>query len=335
MVRTGFATGYDASLNITQMADWIRKADERGYDVGFFSETIALMRDGVSAVAVFARTTKRIRLGFTQIVRIRTPIVMAQTLASLDELSSGRIILSPGACTDAHAARHSLEPKDPVLTLREWIEAIRLLLSGEQVTFTGQVVKFENVGLGWQPLRKHIPLWVAATSKTGLRLAGEVGDGVVLNSIASPEYSRNAIKIVREAAEKAGKNWSDFQVAQIISCSIEDDRRKAFDLIRWEVASKFDPVQMPFNARPRMRVGEPYIKADDLPVFEAAYRQGGKQGLMQALPGSYVEGLTASGTPDDVVDRVQKYRDAGVALPILRPAASHQTQRLLDLFASR
>jgi hypothetical protein len=43
--------------------------------------------------------------------------------------------------------------------------------------------------------------------------------------------------------------------------------------------------------------------------------------------------MTASGTPDEVLARVQKFRDVGVHLPILRPAAAHQTERLLDLFA--
>jgi 5,10-methylenetetrahydromethanopterin reductase len=43
--------------------------------------------------------------------------------------------------------------------------------------------------------------------------------------------------------------------------------------------------------------------------------------------------MTASGTPDEVVARVQKYREAGVQIPILRPAAASQTERLLDLFA--
>jgi alkanesulfonate monooxygenase SsuD/methylene tetrahydromethanopterin reductase-like flavin-dependent oxidoreductase (luciferase family) len=43
--------------------------------------------------------------------------------------------------------------------------------------------------------------------------------------------------------------------------------------------------------------------------------------------------MTASGTPDEVRKRVQQYRDAGVQIPLLRPAAAHQTQRLLDLFA--
>ncbi len=335
MTRVGFATGYDPSLTISQMTAWVQKAEERGYEVGFFSETIGLVRGSVPTLSAFALATKNITLGTTQVVRLRSPVVMAQTLASLDEISNGRIILAPGACTKAHALRHSLEPQDPVLTLTEWVESIRQILTGETITFKGQVVNLENVGLSWKPVRQHIPFWIAATSRTGLKLAGKIGDGVLLNAIASPEYTANAIKIVREAAEEAGKDWSEFEVAQLINCSVEDDRGQAFDQIRWEVASKFTPIQAPFNAGPRLRVGEPYINKEDLPIFAEAYRKGGKEGLIKAIPESYVAGLTASGTPADVVDKVQRYRDVGVKLPLLRPAAVHQTQRLLDLFAPK
>ena len=71
----------------------------------------------------------------------------------------------------------------------------------------------------------------------------------------------------------------------------------------------------------------------DLPVFEEAWNRGGKDALIEAVPDSYVEGMTASGTPEEVKARIEEYREAGVDLPILRPAAAHQTQRLLDLFA--
>ncbi len=83
-----------------------------------------------------------------------------------------------------------------------------------------------------------------------------------------------------------------------------------------------------------MRVGEPYIRKEDIPLFEKAHAEGGMEGLIRAIPDSYVEGMTASGTPEEVKKRVQQYRDAGVKIPLLRPAAAHQTQRLLDLFAS-
>lgn len=335
MTRTGFALGYGPFMDAREIANWMKKAEDRGYEMGFFSETIELMRDSVSVLAATGLATRTLTLGSTQIVGLRSAVIMAETLATLDELTGGRMTLAPGACTKSHAAVHSLPSMDPPTSLREWIEAIRLLLKGEKVSYRGQYVRFENVGLAWKPVRTHIPIYLPATSKTGLRLAGQIGDGVVLNAICSPEYTVNALKIVREAAQEAGRDLSKFEVAQIINCSVEDDHGKALEAIRWEIATKFDPIQLPFNAGPRVRVGEPHIHMEDVPRFEEAYRKGGMEGLVKAVPDSYVQGLTASGTPAEVLRRVQQYRDAGVKIPLLRPAATHQAQRLLDLFAAK
>lgn len=333
MTRIGFGLGYGKFMDAREIASWMRKAEERGFELGFFSETIELMRDSVTVLTAIGLATTKLTLASTQIVRLRSPIIMAQTLAALDELTGGRMMLAPGACTKSHAKVHSLEPMTPALLLKEWIESMRLILTGEKVSYHGKVVNFDEVGLSWKPVRNYIPLYLPATSKTGLRLAGQIGDGVVLNAACSPEYTINAINIIRRAAEEAGKDWSKFGVAQLINCSVEDDHQKALDAIRWEIATKFDPIQLPFNAGPRMRVGEPCIKKEDIPIFEEAYRKGGMEKLIQTIPDSYVEGMTASGTPDEVMKRVQLYRDAGVKLPILRPAAVHQAERLLDLFA--
>lgn len=331
--RVGFATGYDPSLSVKDMAESMQRADQLGYEIGFFSETIELMRDSVTTLAAIGLQTNRIMIGCTQIVRLRTPLTMAQTFATLDELTGGRMMFSPGACTNTHAKRYGLEPFDPVVSLREWVEAIRRIISGENVDFHGQSVTFEGAALGWTAVRPAIPMWIPATSATGLRLAGQIGDGVLLNAICSPEYTVNALKIVREAVEASGRDWATFEVAQLINCSVEDDRDTAVDAVRWEVASKFDPIQLPFIAGPKMRVGEPYIRAEDIPIFEAAYRKGGKAELIKAVPDEYVLGMTATGTPDEVRRRVEDFRDAGVRLPILRPAAKRQSNRLLDMFA--
>lgn len=332
MERIGLALGYGKFTNAREMASFMQEAEGRGYEMGFFSETIELMRDSVTSLAAIGMATEKLIMGSTQIVRLRSPVIMAQSLASLDELTDGRMTLAPGACTKSHSRVYSLEHVDPPLALKEWVESIRLILTGEKISYHGKVVKLDNVGLGWEPIRKSIPLYIPATSTTGLRLAGEIGDGVILNAICSPEYTVNALKIVKESAEKAGRDFSKFEVAQIINCSVEDDHKTALDAIRWEVATKFDPIQIPFIAGPKMRVGEPYIRKEDIPTFEAAHAEGGMEALIKAVPDSYVEGMTASGTPEDVKDRVRQYRDAGVKIPLLRPAAAHQTQRLLDLF---
>ncbi len=332
MARLGFALGYGKFTNVREIADLMRQAEERGYEMGFFSETIELMRDSVSALAAIGLATTKLTLCSTQIVRLRSPVTMAQTLMTLDELTGGRITLAPGACTRSHARVHAMEHQDPVQVLREYIESMRLLFSGELVSYQGQYIKFDNVGVGWKPLRNNIPLYVPATARVGLRLAGQIGDGVVLNAVCSPEYTANALKIIKDAAEEAGRDFSKFEVYQLINCSIADDHKTALDAIRWEVATKFDPAQLPFIARPKMRVGEPYIREEDIPKFEEAHAKGGMEGLIKAIPDSYVEGMTASGTPDEVKQRVQQYRDVGVQIPLLRPAAMDQTQKLLDLF---
>ena len=333
MARVGFALGYGKFTNVREIADLMRRAEERGFEMGFFSETIELMRDSVSALSAMGLATSKVTLGATQIVRLRTPICMAQSLMTLDELTGGRITLAPGACTRSHARVHAMENQDPPQVLKEYIESMRLLFTGEKVDYEGQFVKFKNVGIGWKPLRTHIPLYIPATARPGLKLAGQIGDGVVLNAVCSPEYTANALKIIKDAAEEAGRDFSNFEVAQLINCSIADDHQKALDAIRWEVATKLDPIQLPFIARPKMRVGEPYIHEEDIPTFEKAHAEGGMEALIKAIPDSYVEGMTASGTPDEVKARVQQYRDAGVKIPLLRPAAADQTDALMDLFA--
>lgn len=328
----GFASGYDPTLSARDIAGLMQKAEAAGFNLGFFSETDRVMRDGPSVLSAMALATSGMTIGGVQVVHLRSPLVMAQTIATLDELSRGRLFLAPGACTPHVAARHSLPPIDTAQGLIEYVEAIRLLLSGEEVTYHGQYVNFDNVRLGWKPLRPSVPMYFASATPKGLRLAGRLADGIVLDACTSPEYSANAIQVIRESAEAAGRPWNEFRIAQIISCSIEDDHGAALDAIRWEVAAKFEARQHGFQ-RLRAGVGEPHVRTEDLPTFEDAWRRGGWEALVAAIPNEYCEGLTASGTAEEVRSRVDKYRAAGVQLPLLRPAAKYQTQRLLSLFS--
>jgi 5,10-methylenetetrahydromethanopterin reductase len=333
MKRIGFATGYDRNVNIRQFTELVRLSEQKGFDIGFFSETWALMRDSVTALAAFALATSRIKLGCTQVVRLRSPVLMAQTAASLDELSGGRLVVCPGAAAAMHAKRHGFEPIDPVQGLREWVDVFRLILTGEKVDYRGKLLNVEGAELGWKPLRTRIPLWFAATSTRGLRLAGELADGVLLNTVSSPEYAANAIEIVRTAAREAGRDWESFQIAILINTSVEDDAQAAIDAVRWEVANKFMPEKARTQSLARQRVGEPYIDPDEVRHLHAAYDEGGLGALAKAISPRTVQGLTAAGTPDEVVEKIEKYRDAGVHLPILRPASWDQSRRIIDLFA--
>ena len=173
MARVGFALGYGKFTNAREIAGLMQQAEERGYEMGFFSETIELMRDSVTALAAIGLATKRLVLGSTQIVRLRGPVVMAQTLASLDELTGGRMTLAPGACTKSHARVHSLATEldaTPAEVLKEYIESMRLLLTGEKASYHGKYVNFDNVGLAWKPVRAQAVPAAARCFSTSPRL---------------------------------------------------------------------------------------------------------------------------------------------------------------------
>src|SRR5438094_6534226 len=170
MVRVGYALGYGKFTNAKEMADVMRQAEERGFEMAFFSETIELMRDSVSSLAAIGLATKNLKLGTTQIVRLRGPVVMAQSLATLDELTGGRMTIAPGACTKSHARVHALR-QDIVATPpevpRESVESMRLLLKGDKCSYHGKYIDFENVGLGWKPIRADIPINLRAAHTPG------------------------------------------------------------------------------------------------------------------------------------------------------------------------
>jgi len=158
--RVGYALGYGKFTNAREMASVMKEAEERGFEMAFFSETIELMRDSVSSLAAIGLATKNMVLGTTQIVRLRGPVVMAQSLATLDELTGGRMTCAPGACTKSHARVHAL-PQDvgatPTEVLREYIEAARSTKLHEK-TIGMTLYRLANDGLARRDGRTWFPV---------------------------------------------------------------------------------------------------------------------------------------------------------------------------------
>lgn len=331
----GYAVGYDPAATVKEMAAQVAAAERVGFALGMFSEAFFTNRDSVSALSTFAAATSTIELATTQIVRLRSPLLMAQTAATLDELSGGRLTLVLGAATTRHGERNGLPaqvpPATPPQTLREYVQAVRLLLTGERVRFHGDVVDLDDVGLNWRPLRPAVPLWTAATSRLGLRIAAELADGVLLDGGTSPEYTTSAVSLLRHYRERAGKSMAGFTIAQLISASIADDEKQALDAVRWEVASKF---RYGLTAASKIAVGEPHVDPDAPGRLSRIYRDAGERALLAAIPDDYVRSLTASGDEEQVRARVEAYRSAGVDVPVLRVPDKAQAARLFELAAS-
>jgi alkanesulfonate monooxygenase SsuD/methylene tetrahydromethanopterin reductase-like flavin-dependent oxidoreductase (luciferase family) len=161
----GRLPGFDKrGFDRQELIECIRTADACGYDSFWVPE--AWEREAFTSLAELAVQTERIHLG-TGIINIfsRTPALIAMSAATLDELSGGRFRLglgTSGARLIEHF--HGIPYNKPLTRLRETIQIVRALLSGDAVDFKGECFELRSFKLGFKPVRDNIPIYVAGLS---------------------------------------------------------------------------------------------------------------------------------------------------------------------------
>ncbi|MGH2881978.1 MAG: LLM class flavin-dependent oxidoreductase, partial [Solirubrobacteraceae bacterium] len=151
----------------------VKLAESLGYDSVFVTHIAG--RESLTVVTAYALATARIRVG-TGVVPIytRSPATMAQTAATIDELSGGRLALGLGVSHRAIVENwHGQTLDHPVAEMREYVAIIRAILRGEQPP-SGEKWHTAFALAGLDP-RPKLPIFIAALSPAMLRLAGEVG----------------------------------------------------------------------------------------------------------------------------------------------------------------
>ena len=183
---------------INTVAELVKRAENKGFSTAWFAEDYFL-RDAITAMSFTAALTKRIKLG-TGIINpyTRHPILIAETIATLSEAAGGRIFLSLGTGVGPLIEQMGIKFRKPLTTIREAVEIIRNALTGNPVTFEGEVFNIRDVRLGYNPYlsqlgefklkRGNIPIYIAAIGPKMLQLAGKIGDGVLLTAGCSPNY---------------------------------------------------------------------------------------------------------------------------------------------------
>lgn len=159
--------------------------------------------DPLIVLAGLATATTRVRLGTGVLLgAMRQPILLAHSLASLDRLSGGRLVVGLGAGFNAQETRRQFAmagaPFDGRIgRLTETITVLRALWSGKPVSHTGRHVTFEDVTLSPAP-HTPPPIWLAGASPGELRRVGELADGW-LPYPPTPELYADGWREVRNA----------------------------------------------------------------------------------------------------------------------------------------
>jgi probable F420-dependent oxidoreductase len=177
-----------------------------------------------------AARTERIRLATGIIVLpMRTMPVLAKQVATLDQLSGGRVILGvgTGAYREEYEALHpdARDARRGEIT-DEGMRALRLLFTERRASFRGRHVRFEDVECFPKPRQTPLPMYAGGNHAEVRRRAGEYGEGW-MPAVLSPEEIKRGVEDVRRAAAKAGRDGAAIDIAPQFACSIGTTHEEA------------------------------------------------------------------------------------------------------------
>jgi alkanesulfonate monooxygenase SsuD/methylene tetrahydromethanopterin reductase-like flavin-dependent oxidoreductase (luciferase family) len=215
-----------------------RILDDLGYDlIGVQDHPYQQKHfDAMALMAFVLGQTERIRV-FPDVANLplRSPLMLANEAATLDQLSGGRfeLGLGAGAFWDAIRAMGGpvREPRDALAALREAIILIRAAWTGQSLRHNGEF--YQAMGARPGPTPAHdIDIWLGVIGPRALRLTGELGDGWVPSmAYVAPSQAAASNAIIDEAARAAGRDPAAIRrlyniggdVAPVIEAGLSDD----------------------------------------------------------------------------------------------------------------
>jgi len=281
-------------------------ADRLGYDSVYTTHIAG--RDSLTLLMAYAGASERIRLG-TGVVPIfsRTPATMAQTAATIDEFSGGRMVLGLGVSHRVTVENwHGQRITKPVSQMREYVAGVRAILQGTEPPDSELFpTKFAFMGYA---ARAELPIYVAALSPNMIKLAGEMADGVML-WLCCPSYIESTvIPALREGVEASGRSFDDFDVVAAVPVALTDDPDAARAALRQDL--------IPYASLPFYRAMlEASGFAGELAAFDDGMGAGDVERAKAGLSDRMLDELAGIGGVDDVRGAVRRYQDAGATSP--------------------
>lgn len=250
---------------------------------------------------------------------IRHPALTSQLMATLDELSGGRVVVGIGAGIAGFNAL-GIERKKPVLAIREAVELMRRLWTGKDVDYQGKVHQFHNASLNFKPPRSDIPIYIAGRGPMVLSLAGEIGDGVMIGSLASPQGLAYALNQVDRGLNRSGRNRQDIEVTLWLHTAIADDEAVAQEAVRTIVTGA---LISSLNSIDDIGLDIPQHVLDALQGVTYGVNSPGMLMARHVIESDVIQHFALAGNPKQCGEQIRQIIDGGVQhfaiLPWLAP----------------
>lgn len=297
MVRFGIE--FLANEPAVKLADMIRFSEENGIEYAWITDHYN-NRDSFSMLTFIATRTTSIKLG-TGVTNpyTRTAPQLASAIATVDDISNGRAVFGIGPGDKMTFEALGMQWTSPLQTVRETVEVVRRLTSGESISFEGDVISIKKAKLNFSS--RAVPIYIGVQGPGMLKLAGEMGDGALVNA-SHPSDFKFAIKMLKEGA--ANRDFSQFDVGAYTSFSVAEDRDEAITAAKPVIA--FITAGSPPGVLKRHGIPE-----EDYTRLTSAFREGFKQAV-GSVTEEMISAFSICGTPDDCIEQIHELINAGV-----------------------
>ena len=300
-MRIGCSLG--SLLSVEQVLHCTEMLSDTKIDSVWIPETWGM--ENFSMLGAIANKTKTQKIG-SSIINIysRSPTTISMGAATTDILSDGRLILGLGTSSMPIVEEfHGEKFENPVQRMKEYVEIIQLSLTKKQINYSGKIFKLKNFTLLITPKRQSIPIYLAAINQKMVKLTWEIADGVIF-------YLR--------PIEEMGKIISKMQLqkkidvtCQIITC-VSNNSEKAI----WR-AKKTLAFYISVGKIYREFLAKNGYENETSNIFEE-FKKSGFKSNHELVTDSMLKSLCIAGTPNESKLQLQKFRDAGIDLPIIQ-----------------
>lgn len=264
------------------------------------------------ALSAIAQETESVKLA-TGIANVfsRSPVLLAMSAATLDELSNGRAILGLGTSSDTLIEQwHGMEFSRPVSRVRETTEIVRAFYEEDVLEYEGEVFDVGPYSRSMPVESDSIPIYNASMGPRNRAFTAAHADGWTPLFLPRSKMAQE-ISSIREKAESADRNPSTLTVAPWLPFAISEDRERAELLAR-----KFISQEMAMGYNNLVRK---YGFGEEGDEAASLWRDGDRESAAAALSEEMLDEFALYGTPAECRADIQQCLDAGVDLPVLIP----------------
>ena len=290
-------------LSINQVLKCSEILSKTNVDTIWIPETWGMENFSMLSVISHKTTTQKIGSSIINIYS-RSPALIAMGAATVDTLSNERLILGLGTSSlPVVETFHGYKFEKPVQRMKEYVEIIRLILSGKQVNYTGKIFDLKNFTLLLKPKRESIPIYLAAVNQKMVDLTWNIGDGVIF-------YLR-PLNEMKETITKMQSKKKINVTCQIITSIAEDSD------IAINRAKKTLAFYVSVGKIYREFLANNGFKNETSNIFDE-FKKSGLKSNYELVSDYMLQSLCIAGNPDECKKQLQNFRETGIDLPIIQ-----------------